>query len=68
VSTTTACDLCGTAGRVKAPFLDLWNGNSLDLCIPCAADTGLVALLDKLIADRDRKQNLAPHPASAKGG
>jgi hypothetical protein len=46
--------LCGTTERVRAPFVTIWNGNSVDLCIPCAVDTGLVALLDKIDADRGR--------------
>jgi ribosome-binding protein aMBF1 (putative translation factor) len=56
VTTTTTCDLCGTANRVKQRFVTVWNGNTIDLCMPCAVDAGLVALLDKMNTKRSRRE------------
>jgi hypothetical protein len=56
VTTTTTCDLCGTTNRVKQRFVTVWNGNTIDLCMPCAVGTGLVALLDKIYGKRAKRE------------
>jgi hypothetical protein len=56
---TAACDRCGSKHDVKAPFITLWNGHTIDLCGICMYDSGLVKILDGIFYRRRKRQRKA---------